>query len=295
MAGAGLIPGLIVVGVVNTDRGRDLSPVQIADIPNSGGGERFLRFLREELLPFVDARYRTSRYRLLFGHCLAGTFALHTLLHHPDAFEATLASSPYVDFDQVTFHKAAAERLAAFSTAGRALYLSVGDEPDFKPGFERVRGMLQARAPQGLRWEAQALAERSHEAVVHLALYHGLQSVFDGIALPDAVRDQGLAAIQAHYQGLNSRFGLSLQAPPALLNNTGFAFLQRKDYSGAIAILSHCVADHPDFWICHHNLAYGFQQTGDIKGAIQHYETSLKLNPDNPKARERLAQLKAGR
>lgn len=85
-------PQMIVVGIPNVDRGRDLSVVPLEQLPTSTpeGPGQFLRFLTTELLPFVDANYRTTRYRMLYGGSAGGQYAVYTMLNAPDAFDAFL-------------------------------------------------------------------------------------------------------------------------------------------------------------------------------------------------------------
>lgn len=64
----GRCPELIVVGVDSDDRWRDYTPTQasIPDgtlLPTSGGGERFGRFIHDELLSFVRSEYRITPCR----------------------------------------------------------------------------------------------------------------------------------------------------------------------------------------------------------------------------------------
>lgn len=66
----------------------------------------FLRFIREELIPFMDARYRTdSRDRGVAGFANAGNFALYTLVHEPRTF------SRYIVGSATDYHRAAQEDL----------------------------------------------------------------------------------------------------------------------------------------------------------------------------------------
>ncbi len=95
----GRIPEMIVVGVTNTNRTRDLTPAtqdaeQRKDHPNAGGADAFLTFLADELRPWVNANYRTQPYRILVGHSLGGLFAVHSLLRRPDSFQPISRVSP---------------------------------------------------------------------------------------------------------------------------------------------------------------------------------------------------------
>src|SRR5687768_1025300 len=70
---AGRIPPLVIVGIGNTDRTRDLTPTRAnmthpdgteLALPTSGGADRFLSFIETELIPWIDGKYRTVKLRL---------------------------------------------------------------------------------------------------------------------------------------------------------------------------------------------------------------------------------------
>ena len=90
------IPEMIVVGIQNVDRRRDYTPDKIITVRenNSGGGERFLSFLEDELIPELDKNYRTTSYRILFGHSLGGLLATHAYLKEETLFNAFIAVDP---------------------------------------------------------------------------------------------------------------------------------------------------------------------------------------------------------
>jgi predicted alpha/beta superfamily hydrolase len=60
----------------------------------SGGAEKFLQFIRDEVFPFVEKDHRKTPYRILIGHSLGGFLTMHTFLQHPNMFNAYLASDP---------------------------------------------------------------------------------------------------------------------------------------------------------------------------------------------------------
>jgi len=82
----GRISDLIVVGVTNTDRTRDLTPVKSTNktpagdlqFPTSGGADNFLKFFETELIPEIEKQYRVQPYRIFAGHSLGGLFAIHS-------------------------------------------------------------------------------------------------------------------------------------------------------------------------------------------------------------------------
>jgi predicted alpha/beta superfamily hydrolase len=96
------IPELLVVGVRNTNRGRDMTPALLPDFPlppeiaAAGGADRFLAFLGDELLPYIDRRYRTAPLRVLVGHSLGGLLGIYALSHRPELFTGYILMEPSV-------------------------------------------------------------------------------------------------------------------------------------------------------------------------------------------------------
>jgi uncharacterized protein len=73
-----------------------------ASIP-SGNGLSFMRFLRQELIPWIETDYQADPAdRTLLGHSMGANFALYTLFHHPDLFQRCVAASfdPILDQEQ---------------------------------------------------------------------------------------------------------------------------------------------------------------------------------------------------
>ncbi|HMP31408.1 MAG TPA: alpha/beta hydrolase-fold protein, partial [Saprospiraceae bacterium] len=63
--GNGVLPEMIVVGIENTNRFKDLIPSVDTKNPNS-----FIDFLSKELIPHMDKNYKTAPYKVLVGHSL---------------------------------------------------------------------------------------------------------------------------------------------------------------------------------------------------------------------------------
>lgn len=103
-----LINDLLVVGIAyrgETDedtyyaiRGRDLTPT--ADPSKqyrlgNGGAENFVKFISEELLPYLDKNLPIqNESRSIYGHSFGGLFGTHVLLNHPTMFNNYLLLSP---------------------------------------------------------------------------------------------------------------------------------------------------------------------------------------------------------
>jgi predicted alpha/beta superfamily hydrolase len=75
----GLMPPVIIVGIPNAVRTRDFTPTSTDNMPQSGGADNFLKFMREELIPYVNNNYRTEPYRILFGHSATAMVSVYAL------------------------------------------------------------------------------------------------------------------------------------------------------------------------------------------------------------------------
>jgi predicted alpha/beta superfamily hydrolase len=71
LGSTGEIPPVIIIGVANTNRYRDLLPVKTRDRTEGGGADNFLQFFEEELIPYIDkTNYRNLVFVLavLYSH-----------------------------------------------------------------------------------------------------------------------------------------------------------------------------------------------------------------------------------
>ena len=96
--GNSVFPEMIVVGIINTNRNRDLTPAPYPNdstiISGYGGGEKFTAFMENELIPFIDSHYSTHPYRILVGHSFGGLMAINTLVNHSHLFNCYVAIDP---------------------------------------------------------------------------------------------------------------------------------------------------------------------------------------------------------
>lgn len=99
LIGEGKIPPYILVGIENTERRRDLSgPTEIeydlSVVPNPGGSNNFRDFIKNELFPEINSRYRTTDQRAIIGESAAGIFVIETFLLDNEMFDYYIAMDP---------------------------------------------------------------------------------------------------------------------------------------------------------------------------------------------------------
>ncbi|KQY28227.1 hypothetical protein ASD38_16160 [Caulobacter sp. Root487D2Y] len=181
---AGLAAPMIVVGIEGVDRKHDLThPATFAKdrelLPTSGGSATYRRFLVDELRPWVGARYRTSGRGGLIGESLAGLFVVETFLREPRAFDAYLAASPSLWWDDQSLSREASSLLAKGKFVGRRLYLSIGDEgTTMQEGVDRVVTALRTKPSRGLVWRYDPMPQEHHATIYDPSARAGLAWLF---------------------------------------------------------------------------------------------------------------------
>jgi predicted alpha/beta superfamily hydrolase len=135
LAALGKIRPVIIVGIPNTERRRDLtgatrSKGDSAIAPRVGGSNAFRRFIAEELIPEVDRRYRTTPERSIIGESLAGLFIVETFLLTPQLFDHYVALDPSLWWDGGALTASAGSRLAGFDGRARSIYLASSNVAD---------------------------------------------------------------------------------------------------------------------------------------------------------------------
>lgn len=98
----GLLNELIIVGIANTDRDRDMMPLSAESYPVAvPGAANFLAFIGDELIPQIEKQYPCNGQRVLRGQSLSGLFTMYALLSSPELFHGYIGNSAgwYGDMD----------------------------------------------------------------------------------------------------------------------------------------------------------------------------------------------------
>jgi len=171
LAREGVMPEVIVVGLPNTrdNRNRDYTPpfmrldVEKPDSPR-GAGDRFLSFMKTELIPAIERDYRTTPFRILAGNSRGGLLVVYSLLADPALFDARFAfSTPLWREDDVTVSKLG-ELLTSRPDLNTCLYMSVGERENANivGAFERTIVTMTRQASKAFGWRADRTKDADH-------------------------------------------------------------------------------------------------------------------------------------
>ena len=89
MAETSLCPPMIVVGIVHSNRLKELTTGSDKEFKGFvGNGEKFMSFVEKELIPHIDSTYPTTTYKTFIGHSVGGLTVMNTLLNKPSLFNS---------------------------------------------------------------------------------------------------------------------------------------------------------------------------------------------------------------
>ena len=294
LARNGRMAELIVVGITNTDRTRDLTPVKSKatnpngdlQAPTSGGADKFLKFIETELIPDVEKRYRVHPYRILAGHSLGGLFAVHAMIARPGLFNSYVAVSPALQFANEEAIYRAEKFFKDQKELNATLVVTLGNEPGaIGESFEGFKALLGKTQLKGFEWKALKMDDEDHGSVVMPSHYAGLRKVFDGWQMP---RDPmtgavagGLKGAEEHFQRLSQKFGYTIPVPENLINQIGYQELFAGKSEEAIATFKANVERYPASANVYDSLGEAYERGGRIDLAVPLYEKAQTLGQQN--------------
>ncbi len=289
LAREGRIPEMIVVGISNTDRTRDLTPTngtmpggRPGQFPTSGGADKFLKFIETELIPNIESKYRVHPYRVFAGHSLGGMFAIHAMISRPDMFNAYIAVSPSLQWDGDIMLERVEAFLKSRKDFKKTLYVTLGTEPaDITDSYHMFRGLLEKYPIKDFEWEAKVMDAEDHGSVVLLSHYNGLRKAWSGWVLP---RDPnsgavagGLPAAEEHYKQISQKYGYTLVPPEAMVNALGYQLMAAGKMEEAIAAFKSNVERYPGSANVYDSLAEAYELSGRLDLAKPNYEKAYEL------------------
>ncbi len=293
----GSMPKMIVVGVANVDRYRDLSPVERPGMPS--GIEPFSRFITEELLPFIEREYRTKDYRVLIGPQAGAEFGIYTLAKRPGLFDAFILENPFrsgqvrdvlVEMMSNLFD----EGLPSFTfiqitASDRAGPLDATEQVGYMRAFDEL---IEEKDPHNLKLITHYI-EDSKDFLPLLKLREGLRELFCEYRFPENREVRVLSDITSHYSALSEMFGFEVDIPERTLYVKADELSKIGRDNPAREILEYLIELYPTSLGGHWGLANLHREMGNRELALEHYRKCVELMPNMRPAIQWIEKLEA--
>lgn len=206
---------MIVVGVVSESRGSEFSP------KNSELTEHF----RSEIIPLIDANYRTSGYNIIIGHSWGGAFVGNTLFsENRELFDGYIGISPSLGAIDGRIFKQADSMLAKGTKMGKYFFCSSGDlginEFESVLDIATMDSVIGQYGNPTLAWQTEMIPNTTHWTCVAPSLIHGLTGLCRNYRPDAALISEMMEAgngdlrgqIRTFYKDREENFGYSYPA-----------------------------------------------------------------------------------
>jgi uncharacterized protein len=317
-----ICPEMIVVGIPNTDRMRDLTPTHVeADaylksdfLKKTGGGEAFISFIEKELMPHIESKYPTEPYKMFIGHSLGGLMVMQALVYHPELFNAYVAIDPSMWWDNNKLLKQSKKIFTDKKFDGKSLFIGIANTMDEGMSLEKVqkdtsndsrhiRSILELRddlarnKQNGLKFQSKYYGDDTHSSVALITEYDALHFIFDFYPFKTNNKEQAdttttLANKYAsHYANVTKQLGYQVKPSENMINSMGYQALTAKQFQKAESFFKLNIAHFPESGNVYDSYGDYFLAKKDTANAIVQLKKSLSLK-DNAETKKKLEGLK---
>jgi len=216
---SGDIPPMILVGITNTDRYRDLIPLNRDG--SKTGIDDFINFFKTELIPYIDNNYRTKNYRTLLGPQVGANFAMYSMFKDPSLFNAYVITNPYRwDSGRDLLMKMAEDYFSKNESFHKFMFITHGTNDAYEirgnEYVDKFSKIVSKNKLDGFRLELNYLPDNK-DFLMPLGLRKGIKSLFKNYVFPEDQKVENLADIVNYYNNLSKEFKFDIDVPSHVL------------------------------------------------------------------------------
>lgn len=304
-----VLPEMIVVGIPNTNRTRDLTPTHVAsDLPamdsnfskNSGGGKNFLAFIEKELVPHIDSVYPAAPYKVLVGHSFGGLTVIDALANHPGLFNAYIAIDPSMWYDHQRFLAAVKKKLSSNRYDGTKLFIGIANtmpdgmtlqqmKKDTSDETRHIRSIfaldtyIKANPKNNLQYASKYYADDNHGSVPLVSEYDGLRYIFNFYRIHITGKEFSdtsaalVAKYRKHYSQVSKEMGYKVSPPESFINFLGYDAMSKKNFTKAAALFKMNMENYPTSSNVYDSYADLLATQKDTLNAMANYNKALTI------------------
>ena len=216
------IPEMIVVGIESTERDNDFTTEN----------DHFWKFVREELKPLVEGKYRCKDFRIVVGHSLGGLSVVDALIKHTDLFNAYIAHDPSLWWGEGYGIKLF-EQSKGKDFQNRLLYITHTGYKIRHNGrsghvatFDKLKAMLTANAFPNLQWKISEYSKENHGTIQLIGNIDMFRALFAEMFIDRNDIEENPQVITERYKALSQRLHYTFTPSESYLKNT-IKWLQR--------------------------------------------------------------------
>ena len=301
------VPQMMVVGIVNTNRNRDLTPTKAmlgkdsSSIHITGGADLMASFIAEELIPYIESNYPTTPHRVLVGHSLGGLFVLNTLMKFPDMFQNYLSIDPALSWDEERFANNVIEALKSSDFDRKKLYVATANNlmswmelEDAKTDTTEIMKMMRSNlkfkdalqdANLDISYENRYYEDENHFQIPLKASYDGFSYFYDYYTFPNMIEyyypraeeNDLIEELEAHYEHISQEMGYQIKPMESYINSWAFGFPQFDRVDIAHTLFDLNIKNYKESANVYSAKGYFLLGQKDTVQAVEYFNKSMEL------------------
>lgn len=295
----GRMPESIIVAIPNNigTRGRDLASQR----------NNFKKYIKEEVISFVNKNYRTNEIKTLFGHSLAGAFTLNYLVTEPDLFDNYIAASPVVQI----FNSELQDKFTAFfkenPSINKSVYFTLteasAESMVVYNALNTFVDLFKKEAPKSLHWKYDFIENHVHMTTPYTTVYNGLNRVFYDYQAPtfhsyqEYVDKGGMKGLENYFTKRAQKYNTSTVITDNTMRMLADVLYRDQQDKLAVEVLITNTKNHPTSIGAYNSLARLYRRLQQIDNAKATYKKIIALaeqqkSPNSAYFKRQLAGLK---
>jgi len=307
-----ILPEMIIVAIPNTNRNRDLTPTHV-DIDfftgdsiayESGGGDKFLDFIENELVTHIEKKYPANSYRTYVGHSFGGLSVINALIKKPNLFNNYIAIDPSLWWDNLAFKNYADSIIKTDDFKGKALYVAIANTMNEGMDIENVANdttkntahirsilsfveSLERVKSNNLDFRWKYYNDDNHGSVPMIAEYDGLRYLFrwhnfKGLnkiinSASEMSAEELIYLPIEHFKEVSKHFGFEVLPDQELINAIGYYLLTEKMPVKASVFFDLNIKNYPNSSNVYDSRGDCYLATSDSLKALEFFNKALNI------------------
>ena len=273
------MPEALVVGIMQGDNRYDDCYYDDTNFMPADKGADFFEFIGMELVPFIDANFRTAKFTIAVGHDLTASYINYYLFKDPPLFNGYIALSP----DLAPMMDDRLPKRIPNIPQKLFYYLATGtdDIPDLQLIAQELNTSLSALKSEQFNYYYDNFEGATHYSLVARAIPSALEKIFS-IYRPISKQEFNDVMLKLEtpvhlylldkYQTIADLFGIN---NPIRINDflaSAAACEKLKQWDSLREIASLATRQYPDLILGDYYMGRYYEETGDPKRAMRTFQ-----------------------
>ncbi|HLT34102.1 MAG TPA: alpha/beta hydrolase-fold protein [Aquaticitalea sp.] len=282
----GEMPKCIIVGVNQAGtRENDLAYDDEIYFPSQDGAN-FFEFIGMELIPYIESKYKASRFRIAVGHDLSANFINYYLFKDHPIFRAFVLFSP--DYAPEMTNRLQ-QRLTTLET-NTFYYLATADNDisSLNKTILETDATLKTIENPKVHYRFDNFSDADHYSMVGLGIPKALNQIFE-LYKPINMKEYNEKVLTYEgtpyeyltkkYDDIEFFYGFEKKVVENDLKAIAAASNKKNDLESLQELSKLAKKEYPDSMISSYYLGMYYEKDNNLKKALQYYNSGLLLTP----------------